>query len=149
MEKEGWEMYQCLLTGVILLGCSVTDLKGRKIYKAAAAGYLMFALLGHMMGGTFFSIDLAFSLLPGLVCFVLSWVSRQSLGYGDSALILGCGLSLGLWPCVEMLLFAFFLAGVWAIGLLLFRRARRGKEIPFTPFLFLGLVIGWAGGVLQ
>ena len=142
-------MYQRLLTGIVLLGCSVTDLKSRRIYKAAAAGYLAFAFLGRVAGGMLFSIDFAFSLLPGLACLALSWVSRQSLGYGDSALILGCGLSLGFWPCVEILLFSFFLAGVWAIGLLLFRRAGRGKEIPFTPFLFLGLVIGWAGGVLE
>ena len=142
-------MYQNILTGAVLLFCSVTDLKGRRIYKAAAAGYLALALLGHAAGGTLFSIELAFSLLPGFACLALSWVSRESLGYGDSALILGCGLSLGLWSCVEILLFAFFLAGTWAIGLLLFRRAGRGKEIPFTPFLFLGLVIGWAGGVLS
>lgn len=141
-------MYQRILTGTVLLGCSVTDLKCRRIYKAVAVGYLALALLGHVLGGMLFPIDLAFSLLPGLACLVLSWVSRQSLGYGDSVLILGCGLSLGLWSCVGILLLAFFLAGVWAIGLLLFRRAGRGKEIPFAPFLLLGLVIGWAGGVL-
>ena len=140
-------MYQRILTGVVLLGCSVTDLKYKRICKAAAAAYLALALLGHAVGRTAAAPDLLYGLLPGAACLALSWISRQSLGYGDSVLILGCGLSLGLWPCVEILFLSFFLAGVWSAGLLLFHRAARGKEIPFAPFLFLGVLIEWAGGV--
>lgn len=139
-------MYQRILTGIILLGCSVTDLKHRRIRKAVVAVYLALVLLGHAMGKTAL-MDLLPGFLPGLFCLVLSWVSREGLGYGDSILILGCGVSLGFWPCMEILFLSFFLAGVWAVVLLLSRRAGRGKEIPFVPFLFLGALIGWAGGV--
>lgn len=140
-------MYQRILTGIVLMGCSVTDLKSRKIYRSAAAAYILLALLGHVIGRTATPIRIAAGLLPGIGCLAVSWLSRQGLGYGDSVLILGCGISLGALPCAEILFFSFLLAGIWAAGLLVLRRAGRGKEIPFAPFLFLGALIGWAGGV--
>ena len=138
-------MYQRILTEVVLLGCSVTDLKCKKIYKAVVAAYILLALLGHAAGRTAMPAGIASGLLPGVFCLVVSWLSRQGLGYGDSVLILGCGISVGLWPCVEILFLSFFLAGVWAAGLLVFHRVGREKEIPFAPFLFLGALIGGMG----
>lgn len=138
-------MYQRILTGIILFGCSVTDLKCKKIYKSAAAAYILLALLGHTAGRTATLEGIAAGLLPGVFCLVVSWLSRQGLGYGDSVLILGCGISVGLWPCVEILFLSFFLAGVWAAGLLVFQRVGREKEIPFAPFLLLGALIGGMG----
>ncbi len=140
-------MYQRILTGAVLLGCAVTDLKCRKIYKAAAAGYLALAVLGQLARRTATVAQMAFGLLPGIFCLVVSWLSGQGLGYGDSVLVLGCGLSLGFWPCMETLFFAFFLSGLWAVILLVLRKAGRKKEIPFVPFLLAGALIQWAGGV--
>ena len=133
-------MYQYILTGMVLLFCSVTDLRYRRVYKAAAGGYVALSILGHIVGHTATFAELTVGLLPGVFCFLVSWISRQSLGYGDSALVVGCGLSVGLWPCLTILFTAFFLSGLWAAGLLVFRRAGRKKEIPFVPFLLLGAV---------
>lgn len=140
-------MYQRILTGTALLCCSVTDLKSRKIYKTAAAGYLALAVLGHIAGRTATFAQMALSLLPGLFCLVVSWISRQGLGYGDSVLALGCGLSLGLSSGVATLFLAFFLSGLWAMFLLVRRKAERKKEFPFVPFLLAGALIQWIGGI--
>ncbi len=138
-------MYQNVLTGIVLLICSFTDLRYKKIYKAVAGGYLILAILGHTVKPIVSPAEVAAGLLPGLFCLLLSWISREGLGYGDSVLVAGCGLSVGLWPCITILFAAFLLAGLWAAGLLIFRRAGRKKEIPFVPFLLLGTVIYWCG----
>ncbi len=138
-------MYQYLLTGTVLLICSVTDLKSRKVYKAVAGAYILLAFLGRVAGNNIAPGELAAGLLPGAFCFLISWISRQSLGYGDSALVTGCGLSIGLWPCMTTLFTAFFLSGLWAVGLLVLRRAGREKELPFVPFLLIGAVICGCG----
>ncbi len=154
-------LYQYLLTGTVFSICSFTDLKSRKIYKSVMIGYLLLALLGRALSPAVSPgdqvapdagylrgfEDLAAALLPGIFCFLLSWISRQGLGYGDSALVAGCGISVGLWPCLGILFLAFLLAGLWSAGLLLLRKAGRKKEIPFVPFLLLGTVIYWVGGV--
>lgn len=143
LERDDSIMYQHILTGAVLLICTVTDLKNRKIYKTAVVGYFVLALLGHAAEHTAGIMPLVSGLLPGAFCFLVSWISRQGLGYGDSALVVGCGLSLGLQPCMTILFVAFFLSGLCAAGLLVTRRAGRKKEIPFVPFLLLGVVIYW------
>lgn len=137
-------MYQYALSGAAFLICSITDLKCRKVYKAVAAGYLLLALLGHFIGKTAVA-EIAAGLLPGSVCVLLSWLSRQGLGYGDSILIAICGVSVGFWSCVAIIFTAFFFSGLWAVGLLVFRRAERKKEIPFVPFLLIAVILQWVG----
>ena len=139
-------MYQSILTGIILGICSITDLKNRKVYHCIAAAYLILSLAGHWIGQTASVYDLLLGMIPGLFCFLLSFVSRQSLGYGDSTLITLCGISLGIRSVIEILLAAFFCSGLWALLLFFFGRTGQKKEFPFVPFLFLGVVICLAGG---
>lgn len=138
-------MYQYLLSGAVLLFCSAVDIKHHRVHKGIAMAYSVLALLGHLAGGAQSPAALAAGLLPGACCFLISLVSREGLGFGDSALITGCGVSLGLWPCLGILFTALLLSGLWAAVLLVFRRVRRGQEIPFVPFLLLGLLIQWMG----
>lgn len=139
-------MYQYILTGAALGLCSVTDLKWHRVYKGAAAGYLILAIAGHMAGGTASWAEMAAGVIPGLLFLAVSWASRESLGYGDSLLLAVCGVSLGFWPCIWTAFTAFFWAGVWALFLFWFRKQNRRKEFPFVPFLLLGFVIQWTGG---
>lgn len=139
-------MYQYLLTGAALGICSVTDLRHRTVDRRVVAAYILLAAAGHLASGTEHPVQAAAGLLPGAFCFLLSWATRQGLGYGDSALILACGASLGFWPCVQLAFWAFLLAGLFSLTCFVLRRADRKKEIPFVPFLFLGLILLAAGG---
>lgn len=138
-------MYQYVLSAIILLICSYTDIKYRRVSKGIAAIYFTLAVLGHLAAGDSPG-ETVLGLIPGGFCFLLSWISRQGLGYGDSVLITGCGVSLGFGPCMLVSFTAFFWAGLWAMGLFVFRKADRKKELPFVPFLLLGVVIQGIGG---
>lgn len=131
---------QKILTGVIFVICFITDMKGRKIYKGVLAGYLLLSLLGHAAGGTFSVQEAVLNMVPGAVCLLLSWVSRQALGYGDSLLITVCGIALGAKECIGILITAFFWSGIWAVLLLCLKGSDRNKEFPFMPFLLLGML---------
>lgn len=146
-------MYQNIVTGIFLAVCAVTDIRKRRVYKNVAAAYFILAAAGQTVcwirtaasgdGVSAGGILTGFvcGLIPGAVCFLISWGSRQSLGYGDSLLISICGISLGFASCVQIVLTAFFSSGIWAAVLFLFRKAGRQKEFPFVPFLLLGYVL--------
>lgn len=140
-------MYQWVISGVMLSVCAWTDLRRHRIYHIVLFCYLGMALLGHLLGKTAGPAGVASGMLPGLFCLLVSWATRQGLGYGDSLLIVICGVSLGLRPCAAIAVTAFFLAGFWAALLLILRRGGRKKEIPFVPFLLLGLLICRTGGI--
>lgn len=157
-------MYQKFLTLFIFAVCTYTDIRYRKIYGWSLVLYGILAMGGRILGraavntglmGTDAGLvlnaaaelasDLIIGLLPGLFCIAISWISRQSLGYGDSILIAVSGISLGLLTCLHLLLTALFFAGVIGLVLLVFFRKGRKYDMPFAPFLFLGMMLVGGG----
>ena len=70
------------------------------------------------------------------------------MGLGDGKLALGIGWFLGIAGGISAVLLSFWIGAVVAVGVMGYQRLfQRGKrltmksEIPFGPFLILGLVI--------
>lgn len=81
--------------------------------------------------------------------FVLMSVRSGGMGFGDVKLagVLGAGLGwLGWGSLVVGGFAAFLLGGVYAVALLLTRRAGRGSRVPFGPWMVLGAAVGVAVG---
>ncbi len=91
-----------------------------------------------VMGETELSV-MAASLTPGAGFFLLSFFSGEKVGYGDGWVLLMIGLFLGAYRCFLILLIGLLAESVVAIVLLACRRIQRDREIPFSPFLLLGL----------
>lgn len=127
----------------IMISLSVSDLRHRKI---PCIGLVIWGVLvvvcqvkAHA-GGDF--PDSLLEILPGIgvgmlfIC--ISRITREAIGYGDSVAIVILGGFLGFWRLLESLAGAFFLCGIWSIGVCMFRRK---KSIPFMPFLTAGYAI--------
>ena len=134
-------MYQKFLTMTMFAVCTYTDVRYRKVYAWSLFLYGILAAGGHLFSGRTTAADVAAGLLPGLLCMVVSWVSRQALGYGDSFLIVLCGVSLGIAGCLRLLMTVCFLTGIAGLVLLTVCRKSRSYAIPFVPFLFLGMLL--------
>lgn len=81
--------------------------------------------------------------------FVLAFISPSGLGLGDVKLAGLLGLLLGWlgWPHVLLgTLAAFILGGLFAVVLLLLRRASGKSHFAFGPFMIAGAVVGAAWG---
>lgn len=81
----------------------------------------------------------AVSLVPGAGFLLLSFFSREKVGYGDGWVLLMIGLFLGIYRCFLILIVGLAAESAIAIVLLAFRKIQRDKEIPFSPFLLLGM----------
>jgi leader peptidase (prepilin peptidase)/N-methyltransferase len=71
------------------------------------------------------------------------------MGFGDIKLagLLGAALAWVGWGALAVGGFgAFLVGGLYAIGLLIARRAGRGSGVPFGPWMVLGAVLGIAIG---
>ena len=84
----------------------------------------------------------------GVLFLLVSKVTEEAIGYGDSVAIMILGGYLGFWKVVEVLAAAIFTSGVCSVILALRGRV---KTMPFFPFLTLGYILMLAeqrGGVL-
>src|SRR3989344_4279682 len=87
---------------------------------------------------------------PILFCFfAFFWLvsGGRWMGLGDAKLALGIGWVLGISLGITAVIFSFWVGAFWGLGALslsLFRRRKSltmKSEIPFAPFLVLGLVL--------
>lgn len=79
------------------------------------------------------------SLTPGILFWLLSFISGEKVGYGDGWVLLMIGLFLGVGRCFLILLTGLAAESFLVLILLAFRKVHRDKEMPFVPFLLLGM----------
>lgn len=72
----------------------------------------------------------------GAFFFLISKLTKQAIGYGDSWLILILGVHLGASLALQLFLLASFVAGVCSLFLLIKSHWNKRMGIPFVPFLF-------------
>lgn len=76
-----------------------------------------------------------------IACLLCRLAVPHSVGYGDVKLLAVMGLYLGMdyaWNGILLSLILLFFAAVF---LLLTKRAERGTEMPFAPFLLIGTIL--------
>ena len=114
------------------------DVRYRRLPNVFTYSYASFGLVLCIVGKAWVAISVALGI--GVILGILA-ISTSAIGLGDVKLIVGLSLSLGSLSGSEVwvaLMFAFSLAGVAALGLLLFRQIRLRGSLPMGPFLLVG-----------
>lgn len=133
---------------VILAILSVIDFRYRKVpIQVLVIGNVGAAVYQLVTG----SIDVCLILAGagiGAVFFLVSRVTEEGIGYGDSFGILGLGIFLGIWQLLSVLAGTFLLLLIIIIPVLCIKHMSRKCSLPFFPFLTGGYLV-WilAGGV--
>lgn len=138
-----------LITACLLLVITAYDIKHKIIPDRFVYAFAAIALLGLFVGGSSWLHMPSWSALvagPLLALpFALLWlVSRGTwMGLGDAKLTLGIGWLLGFSAGVNALVLAFWVAAVASVAwlFLVHRKFRPRTEIPFGPYLILGMYL--------
>lgn len=128
---------------LFLAVCAVFDGLERKVPLVVVWLGMFLAVclrIGGAMGETGM-IAVALSLLPGVAFFLLGFLTGEKVGYGDGWVLLMIGLFLGVYQCFLILLVGLMAESAVAIVLLAVGKIKRDREIPFLPFLLLGMEV--------
>lgn len=142
-----WTVSRVIAMGV-LTGLSVMDCKIRKVPRDV--------LLACMAGSVIYQVvtrDVEWRLLVaggfvGAGFLIMSRLTREAIGYGDSLAILILGIYLGIWSLLVVLVTSFFILAVIALICLVIRDKKRNLAFPFYPFLTMGYLFGVCAGGL-
>ena len=77
----------------------------------------------------------------GAVFLLVSRMTGEGVGYGDSWLILILGIYLGMWKLLEVLAGTCLLLAVTSVICLTVKRMSRRCTLPFVPFLAAGYLL--------
>ena len=86
-------------------------------------------------------MEIALGLLPGVLCLLTGWITREAIGYGDGFLLCAMGMYLPLEKVVMIIMLASIFAGIVGLLLIIFKKAKRGDQLPFVPFLLAATVM--------
>ncbi len=137
-----------IITAVLMVIC-IYDIRHKIIPDNLAFLFAGLSILSLFVGGdTWFHIPSMWALLAGPILalpFVLIWLVSKGtwMGLGDGKLVLGIGWLLGINSGVNALVLAFWIAAFVSVVYLLirYRKLRSRVEIPFGPYLILGMYI--------
>lgn len=120
-----------------LISLSVEDIRLRKVSNqlllmagVLAAGY---RLLGERLS----LVQLFGGVGIGILFFLLGYVTREAVGYGDCWIIGILGVFLGMTQLIEVLSIAWGMTLLVSVLLLCKKRFSRKAAIPFVPFIAL------------
>lgn len=85
-------------------------------------------------------VSLCMALLPGLLCLLIGWMTKEAIGYGDGFLLCAMGTYLSCEDVLAIIMSASTLAGVIGLALLCFGKRKGKDQIPFVPFLLIATV---------
>lgn len=127
---------------IFLSICTIFDIRKKEI-PLIPAGAGMTAAVGltiwRIGNGSIFAVQILLSLLPGLFFLLVSWCTKEKVGYGDGILLLIIGLTVGFNQCFTGLCISLFLSAFFGVLLLFFHKAQKNSRIPFVPFLAMGM----------
>lgn len=135
-------VYTCLFITIFVI-----DLEQGLILNKLTYPAMIFALATVPLRADLTVIDSLIGGGIGLVLLLLVVViSRGGMGWGDVKMAGLMGLATGYPIIFVALLTGIILGGLFAIGLVLFRRRGRKDTIPFGPFLAIGAMIALMWG---
>lgn len=129
---------------ILLAACSVSDWRKKTI------SYVLLLALGIVVVAFAFLCDgisvkmRVVGALIGAVFLLISKMSREAIGYGDSFLILFLGIHMGILATLGVLFVAALLAAVVSLFFLWKCHWKRQATLPFVPFL----TISYLGAIL-
>lgn len=135
---------ELLKTCVLMTGLgmnSVLDIKIRKVSLKLMGVMFLLGCVFRIMQGSFWGVPFCISLFPGLICLLLSWMTRGEIGAGDGCMLLVLGAFMDFWEVFSV--FSVAISTVGIVALILMLRFHKGKkyEIPFIPFLCWGCFV--------
>lgn len=144
--QNRWILCQGIF-GIYMIILSVMDLKKKKLdLRFLLSGFLI-AAAGCLCERDTPPVLLAAGGGTGLVFLIISRVTKEAFGYGDSILIMVTGCLIGFWNLLSVLMAAFFMAAMFSMFLLTVRHFSRKAVFPFVPFLAAGYIGGMIIGI--
>ena len=135
-------MWQWLLLVVILLPMTIKDMRSRHINGYICLVATLFAMIVRLNFCNDKEYELIFDLFPGLFLLLFSKCTAGVFGSGDALVILFIGSVVGVYSVLAMLVFSVMLSGLICLILYVLKKVNRNTEIPFLPFLSLGVLAG-------
>lgn len=145
MTKGNLSMWQWIILGIVLLPMTIKDIKKKEVngYVCLIATLISLAIRCNLLGEA--NLKLLIDLAPGFFLMIIANCFKEVIGEGDALVVLFIGSVVGAMSVIAMMIYSLFVSAIICLVLLVARKVNKKTEIPFLPFLSLGVI---AGGIM-
>lgn len=120
--------------------CSIQDIREKRLsVKMLVVSCLLF--LGMSLGLEEIPIEERLhNILPGMLAFVLAFLTKEQVGYGDAACLGVLGILVSAGSLFGAVMAGLILLSFYSMILLVRKKADRKTTLPFLPFLSAGML---------
>lgn len=139
-----------ILLLIFLIMSSLMDIKTKKISLCLCIAFLLIGMGWNTFchfKGIIHILDIVVSIIPGGILILLSLVTKQEIGLGDGIVVIIIGMLIGVEKTVMSLMTGLFISAFFSSFLIYIKKVQRSYQIPFIPFLTVGVVLVVIGGV--
>lgn len=86
-------------------------------------------------------LAICLSVFPGAFLLILSYLSKEQIGYGDGICILVLGILTPIEALLVQLMLSFTLLFMTSAVLLMLKKGNKKTRIPYIPYLLMGVLL--------
>ncbi|MGA7747653.1 MAG: A24 family peptidase [Candidatus Aquilonibacter sp.] len=138
-DRRGTPISVCaIVTLACVVVCAASDIETGLVFDQVTILATIAIVLGSILGRDMSVASIGAGTCAGSTLTLYAATRGRGIGLGDVKLSGVMGAGLGGLASLGALGAAFVAGAVWAIPLLIFKRARPGARVPFAPFLAIG-----------
>lgn len=130
----------CFISIFLILNV-IKDIREKEISMWSVLIWGLFGIIWMFLDSGFGWKTGLVGLIPGIFLAALGVLSKGAVGLGDGLLVMVTGLYLGLQTAAAGLLWGLIICTAWGLLMIFLGRGTRNTELPFAPFLFLGILL--------
>jgi len=140
--KGNLEIWQWIMLVSVLCPMTVKDYRTKKVNSYLCLLFTFASLVIRVYVVKESDVILLLDLLPGIILYLIALLTKESIGKGDAIVLMFIGSVSGFNLELEALFISLILSGVLSLILLVLKKATRKTELPFVPFLSIGVLAG-------
>lgn len=130
----------CVVSIFLILN-AIKDIRKKEISIPSVIVWGLSGIIWMFLDSDFGWIAGLAGLIPGISLAALGVLSRGAVGFGDGLLLMVTGLYLGIQTTAAGLFWGLIICAAWGIIMIFLRRGTRNTELPFAPFLLIGVLL--------
>lgn len=142
----GIQLFYYVIAIVLLIFVTVTDFEQYVIFDSMLLPFAVAGICYTLHMQLPITEHLTAALSGGLLFFLLTLLTKGSIGGGDIKLIAAMGLWLGIRPLLSVIAYGFMAGGVAALLLLITKQKGRHDYFAYGPYFALsgiGILLSW------
>ena len=121
---------------IFLCICTFTDIKKRNVCGWLCIVNIVAAIFRNISGKSLIE-----GAIIGGIFLIISVVTREKIGYGDSLVFLAIGLIIGGEKCFVIIFWSFLLCSIFSLVAIILKKTTFKSTVAFMPFVLAGALV--------